>query len=53
MKKAMIFMLALVAGAGIMNNVMASKAENVTAVKAQVILGHRIGPAGQEMLILK
>jgi hypothetical protein len=53
MKKALIFTLALIAGGGIMNNVMASKAPTVTAVKAEVILGHRIGPSGQEMLVTK
>lgn len=54
MKNITFFLVGLVISSlGLSQLVNANTVETVTAVKAEVILGHRIGPNGQSMLVVK
>jgi hypothetical protein len=53
MKNALFLIIGVTIGSLGAANLFASPKEPVVQVKAETIIGHRIGPAGQEMLLVK
>lgn len=53
MRAILILAVSILVGGSITNNVLAKSGAEASAQKAPVILGHRIGPGGAEMLVVK